>query len=99
MSSISYILAYLSGPSLYRIYRQARLVSITTLYNNPNVGKIFDVIKWNNDWYILYLKIIYQGQGYAGTEQYIGNAGERYGGMVMSCVSMNNSFGCKTHAN
>ena len=39
MSSISYILAYLSGPSLYRIYRQARLVSITTLYNNPNVGK------------------------------------------------------------
>ena len=31
MSAFSYIRAYLSGPSLYRIYRQARLVS-TTIY-------------------------------------------------------------------
>lgn len=61
MSAFSYIRAYLSGPSLYRIYRQARL-----------------------------------GQGYTTSEQYVGNAGERYGGMVMSCISMLWSFGIYT---
>jgi len=61
MNIISYIRAYLTGPTLYRIYRQARL-----------------------------------GQGYVASEQYNGNAGERYGGMVMSCISALWSFGIYT---
>ena len=34
-----------------------------------------------------YITFLTQVQGYSGSEKYIGNAGERYGGMIMSCVS------------
>ena len=58
MSGISHFFTCLSGPALYKIYRQA--------------GRL--------------------GQGHHGTEKYAANAVERYGGIVMSCISTLWSF-------
>ena len=58
MSGISHFFTCLSGPTLYKMYRQA--------------GRL--------------------GQGHHGTEKYAANAVERYGGIVMSCISTLWSF-------
>ena len=58
MSGISHFFTCLSGPTLYKMYRQA--------------GRL--------------------GQGHHGTEKYAANAAERYGGIVMSCISTLWSF-------
>ena len=88
MNIISYIRAYLTGPALYRIYRQARLVSTLIIprevTNQPSYNGKLNRYELNTN----IVKILYQGQGYVASEQYNGNAGERYGGMVMSCVSI-----------
>ena len=90
MNIISYIRAYLTGPTLYRIYRQARLVSTLITYISKNSFS-YNIKNCKLNKYELntnIVKIHNQGQGYVASEQYNGNAGERYGGMVMSCVSI-----------